>query len=366
MSGEEKIMNQLFEQARNEKTQTTVNDIQKWIGLITLGTVLIGLLMKLKGVFTKTVIMYTAIILTAGIGLGTFFLTGSGVEETSIRPSDKGTIKQEREIIVQELIQEPDNSSVTVREKVTNVTGPEEEFQELPIETPLSLPLKQWLPNSIESGSLLNTKVNEKDYGTFKKIKLSGAVTAVLLQGSKESVRIEGESSGNYALVIKNNAGTLTVTNKKVRNNIINEKSKQIVYITIRDVSNIHCTGAIKLRTEEKLNLSELEMEASGAVNVNLNLDLSKIMLDVSGSFELTLKGKANLLEMSSSGATTIRATEFETKNANVKCSGASNTKLYVTEKLDASLSGASELSYKGTPVIGTQNISGASKIRQL
>lgn len=366
MSREEKIINNLFEQARNEKTQTTVSDIQKWIGLTTPGIVLISLLTKIKGVFTKTVIMYTAIILTAGIGVGTFFLAGTGTEQTTIRPVDKGTIKEEREIIVQELVKEPESPLIRDYRTVNNTTEEGEEYHKLPDEIPFSLPLKQWEPANIESGKLLNSKANEQDYGEFKKIKLSGAVTAVLMQGNKESVRIEGESSGNYELVVKNNAGTLTVTNKKVRNNIVNEKSKQIIYITVKDISKIQCSGAIKLKSEEKLNLNELELEASGAVNVSLNLDLAKIILGVSGSFEMTLTGKANSLQMSSSGATTIKATEFEAKNVNVKSSGASNTKLYVTEKLDVTLSGASELSYKGAPVIGTQMISGSSKIRQL
>lgn len=366
MSREEKIINNLFEQARNEKTQTTVGDIQKWIGLTTPGIVLISLLTKIKGVFTKTIIMYTAIILTAGIGLGTFFLAERGTEETTTRPVDKGTIKEEREIIVQELIEEPGNSLIKIRRTSINTAEPEEEIHEQSVETPLSLPLKPWVPNSVESGNILSTKSNEQDYGAFKKIKLSGAVTAVIIQGNKESVRVEGENSGNYDLVVKNNSGILTVTNKKVRNNIVNEKSKQIIYITVKDISKIQCSGAIKLKSEDQLNLNELEIEASGAVNINLNVDLVKIMLGVSGSFEMTLKGKANSLEMSSSGATTIKATEFETKNANVKSSGASNTKLYVIEKLDVTLSGASELSYKGTPVIGTQTISGSSKIRQL
>ena len=73
MSREEKIMDNLFEQARNKKVETPVNEIQRWIGLITIGMLLTGLLTKMKLVFTKSVVvMYSTAILTVGIGLGTY------------------------------------------------------------------------------------------------------------------------------------------------------------------------------------------------------------------------------------------------------------------------------------------------------
>ncbi len=390
MSKEDKIINSLFDQARNEKLETSASDIQKWIGYVTLGTIIAGLLTKIKLLITKSAIMYSSVILALGIGIGSYFIYGKEGSQPKA-PSDKSnkSYSTEKEIKLENEILPLDSDQLANHPKTTRqndviVENNEDEKLFEPTSFPFNLPIQQppflsELPKSIS----VNNNSDETNYGPFSALNIYGAVEVVISQGEKESVRIEGDEVGKSILVIKNNKKTLEVYTENKKNLKISS-FKLIVYITINNLTEIECSGASDLKSTGELNFDNIKLSFSGASDINLTLnaqtiDLSisgasdaklnikaqKIKADVYGASDVVLAGSVPLLELISSGASDVKAEKLDVQDGNISCLGASVTKVRVSDNINIDVSGASDLTIKGNPKIGTKSVTGASKVRQ-
>ncbi|ADN02298.1 hypothetical protein STHERM_c13580 [Spirochaeta thermophila DSM 6192] len=109
------------------------------------------------------------------------------------------------------------------------------------------------------------------------------------------------------------------------------------------------------------------EVEASGAVSLSLvGLEGGRGRIELSGAGEVTGRGgHLEYLELAVSGAGDVDLTGLEVANAEVDISGAASVRLWVTETLTGSVSGAGSLRYKGDPVVGV-DVSEMSSIKSL
>jgi hypothetical protein len=101
----------------------------------------------------------------------------------------------------------------------------------------------------------------------------------------------------------------------------------------------------------------------SGASRVTGDITAGDIGFDVSGASTIELEGSADNMVAVVSGASRFNLGDFTVNNANVNISGASTGTINLDGRLDANVSGASTLLYIGDPVMGTINVSGASKL---
>ena len=98
----------------------------------------------------------------------------------------------------------------------------------------------------------------------------------------------------------------------------------------------------------------------ANAQNINLNDTLG---IDLSGGSQVTMTGQATDLTLSGSGGSIMRLGDLQANNATVDYSGGSQGTVNLNGKLDISLSGGSQLHYKGNPTLGTVDSSGGSII---
>lgn len=387
MSREENILNNLFEQARNAKTETTVSDIQQWIGFVTIGTLLIGLLAKLKLIVTKSFFMYSSIILSVGLGAGTYFLTqtehtpevktlpvqkeASIYKPVMIQPEEK----EEEIVITIDEIQKP--FSPVIQESTKTETEPEAPFvQEIVL---LELPpvTTEQLPTSVAEPLITNKAVY-----SFRSIKISGAVNVTLRQGSENNVEIESTPECKDQIVINNKNELLEIYSKATTNSA--KDCKINVFVTVTELEKLECSGASDLSSSGELKFKQLELKTSGASDIKLQLNVTafstsvsgasdvqltltaeKSTVSVSGASDVTISGTTSALELICSGASDLKAEKFKAKDAKITCSGASSSKIHVTDTLEVQVSGASDVKYKGSPTITDKTVTGASKIRQ-
>ena len=105
-------------------------------------------------------------------------------------------------------------------------------------------------------------------------------------------------------------------------------------------------------------------IDASGASSVNLtDLNSSVLNIDSSGASKIAVAGKAEKLTVDVSGATKINAADLKAVDANIEASGASYVDVYATGTLAADASGASKISYSGSPTNVNRKTSGASSV---
>jgi len=109
-----------------------------------------------------------------------------------------------------------------------------------------------------------------------------------------------------------------------------------------------------------------LKLEVSGASGINGEIKAATDAdFEVNGASRIDLKGNANNLKLKVTGASKSELGEYQVQNVSVEISGASNGTINLNGKLDANISGASNLYWSGTAVMGDIQTSGASNLRR-
>jgi hypothetical protein len=141
-------------------------------------------------------------------------------------------------------------------------------------------------------------------------------------------------------------------------------KDGSALYVGLKPGFGITTT---QLKVEVSMpNLMNLQLSGgSQASGQNLTL-VTNLGIDFSGGSRATLSGQAVDLTVSGSGGSNIDLRDLQVQNASVDLSGGSQAKVNASGRLDVNLSGGSQLQYRGNPTMGSQDISGGSRISPL
>ena len=103
-------------------------------------------------------------------------------------------------------------------------------------------------------------------------------------------------------------------------------------------------------------------IEANGFSNIDIELEVEQLHINMSGSNNVELSGSANIAYMMLDGFCHIFAFNLLIQNAQIQAFGSSHVNIYVSESLDVTADGFSEVQYMGEPLI-TPDISGGASI---
>jgi hypothetical protein len=202
----------------------------------------------------------------------------------------------------------------------------------------------------------------DRQVKNFSKIEISGAFEVTLTQGSVEKLTVEADEQILPKIITEVKGGTLII---RLENNTrINGNLK--ADLTFINLDEMDISGAVKLKSTAPMKFSNLEIDGSGASEINLNFSASEVECDFSGASEITLQGSATVFKIDLSGASNLDALEFRTQNCNLDCSGASKAGVFVSGTLTVSGSGATQISYTGNPASVNSDMSGASKLNKI
>lgn len=92
-----------------------------------------------------------------------------------------------------------------------------------------------------------------------------------------------------------------------------------------------------------------LDVVVSGAGDVDLRgLDLDRLVVTIGGAGSVSLSGVADRQEVEISGVGSYHGVDLESRLADVLVSGAGDADLFVTDSLEATVSGAGSITYSG------------------
>ena len=132
-------------------------------------------------------------------------------------------------------------------------------------------------------------------------------------------------------------------------------------------VLKIECDRRVSPKTPMRIIISapDIEnLETSGAANVILNsIKNAGLHIDSSGASKILVTGETNKLVVEVSGATKIDAEGLLAEAATVETSGASQVAVNVIGTLRTDASGASKITYSGSPRELVTKKSGASSV---
>jgi hypothetical protein len=173
----------------------------------------------------------------------------------------------------------------------------------------------------------------------FDRISVGGAMKVILTQASEQKVTVEVDENLLENLGIKVVDGELKLSSGSYRKATVLKAE-----ISMPKLIGIDASGASFVSTTNQFTGGLLSLEASGASHIIFEGAYEKVVTELSGASKIKLKGNANTLETEMSGASKLDADEFETLNANIEASGASDAYVNATENLEIQTSGASKV----------------------
>ncbi|HYC35210.1 MAG TPA: head GIN domain-containing protein [Usitatibacter sp.] len=123
-----------------------------------------------------------------------------------------------------------------------------------------------------------------------------------------------------------------------------------------------------RLKTELRVTLQARMLDSiailgSGDVRAPA-LTASRMAVNISGSGDVSLGGKAQSLEVRISGSGDLRAGKFEAENVSVRIAGSGDAIVWARRALDASVAGSGDVRYYGDPAI-KRHIAGSGSVRK-
>jgi hypothetical protein len=134
--------------------------------------------------------------------------------------------------------------------------------------------------------------------------------------------------------------------------------------VTMARLEEIHATGASTITVADRVPDSGLRLVVSGSSRVAADLALDRADATVSGSSRLELTGTANTLSAQGSGGSRLDLAQLRLQDLDIQLSGASHGSVQADQTITAQVSGASRLTYKGSPRFTKRDTSGASTIQ--
>jgi hypothetical protein len=203
----------------------------------------------------------------------------------------------------------------------------------------------------------------ERTVSNFRDLEVHGAFDVYLSQGDLKPVRIETDENLVPYVEIIQEGDKLVLRNRDNYN--LDPSKKLIVHVMAPVYENIEVSGASNVIGQNKINNDEdLDLDISGAGDIKLEVDAPDIDIKISGSGKAILEGETRKLDLKISGAGSARCFKLLSEITSVDISGAGNAEVFASDQLDAHVSGAGNVKYKGGAKKIKQEVSGAGTVK--
>lgn len=205
--------------------------------------------------------------------------------------------------------------------------------------------------------------ITKEEYvGEFSGVNVSHAFNVYITKSDRYRVEINTNENLLPFLVLENQGGILRLG---FRSNVRLSHTTCEAYIEMPEIREIRFSGATRGELIGDWSMENLEVDMSGASRLKGRVVVDELKAELSGASNLSLAGRADRVDLSGSGASGFDMHDFTGSDATVHMSGASHATLTVYENLNAKLSGASSLKYRGNPKLSSLHTSGASSIHK-
>jgi hypothetical protein len=249
--------------------------------------------------------------------------------------------------------------------------------------------LAGFVVNAQENKSIVyDENAQQRKVPSFTAISVSSAIDLYLTQSNKNEVAVSATNDEIRDHIITEVVGGTLIIRLGDKGTWFSWRKwgnyKTKAYVSIKDIDALTASGASTVHLVNTIESPKIRIKLSGASDFKGNIKAGVLMyqltgasdykgeviansidIDGSGASSIELIGKVDDLAIEVSGASDAKLYNLTAKGAILRASGASNIGVTVTEILRASSSGASDINYKGNPIVKESNTSGASNIRR-
>jgi hypothetical protein len=210
-----------------------------------------------------------------------------------------------------------------------------------------------------------NIKTEDRPVSDFKNVDVSGAAKVLVSQGDHPSVKIEGDENLLQYMEVNQIGNKIEVRERPGFNLVPTTDLK--VYVTAPVFNDIDASGACDIIGQTKIsNPEDFAMHVSGAGDIKMEVDAPRLKAEVSGSGSIYLKGQTKDVYLDLTGAGHAHCFDLLSESTKVDISGAGSAEVYASVKLEADVSGAGTVKYKGNATDVKQDVSGAGSVQKV
>lgn len=199
----------------------------------------------------------------------------------------------------------------------------------------------------------------ERALEAFSSIEIEGDYVVELEQGAA-GISIQADS--NLMPYIQSEVKRNTLVLKSTKN--IKGSDGITIRVRFPELEELKVGGAGRVSNAGTLQANKLDIEVTGAAVLDLEVEVQrKISLEISGASEVSFRGSAQQLDASLSGAGNLNAYELRVRDASVDLSGVGGAQVYATDNLQGKVSGVGGIQYKGEPRNIQRQVSGVGSI---
>jgi len=213
--------------------------------------------------------------------------------------------------------------------------------------------------NSTKTNGNGIVKTQDREVSYFHAIKVSGGIDVELSQGNELKLKVEADENVILNIRTEVKDGILNIYHDE---NIQKAKTMKI-YLTFKQLDAITASGGCDIESKQKLNFNTMKMALSGGCDIELNCKADNLVCKQSGGCDVELNGEAQKGTFDVSGGCDLKASEFHLKNCTLNASGGSDAEVYVTDEINITATGASDVTYYGKPAKITKRSYAASDI---
>lgn len=207
-----------------------------------------------------------------------------------------------------------------------------------------------------------NIITQNKTIGNFNAISVGGAFEVEIKNGPVTEIKLEADDNIIKYVDIHVSGNTLKVKTEGL-NNLNNAHLK--VFVTAPNISEIKSSGAATVDIKGVLkNNDKINLDASGAANINGEVDAPEIVTEASGAANIDITGRTKNYKANASGSGTVRSSGLMSETTKATASGAGTVHVYSSVSMDANASGAGTVHYKGAGNL-SQKTSGAESVKK-
>lgn len=191
---------------------------------------------------------------------------------------------------------------------------------------------------------------------SFNALEASGVYELKLLQGNKESVKIEADENLQQYFNVHNDGNKLVIDMKKLKNKNLKNPGKMRVYVTFKNLKALNLKTVGNVSSEEQLSFDDLDLNTKSVGNVDLNFTAKKLDLENKSVGNVKLSGKADEAVVKNTGVGSFKAGNFVVQTMNIENSGVGSAEVNAEKDLKVKDNFLGKVKNKGAANIRRMN----------
>lgn len=193
-------------------------------------------------------------------------------------------------------------------------------------------------------------------------VNLASIGSLTIVYGDKEEISIKADDNLMSYITTDVENGVLTIGIKNAINIVPLEKIEYVLTVT-QPLTQLKVSGLGNIFAE-KIETNDFEVVVSGSGDISVkDIQADEVEVIISGLGSISLdNGKTKSQNVTISGSGSYQAKDVESETASIRVSGLGNASVWVTEKIDATISGSGDIEYYGDPQV-SKEVSGLGRI---